>query len=159
MIFHSRSPGRWLGLLVLLVAMTACTTTTPNVVDTQAPTVTSTDPPDGSTEVPVDEALVIAYSEAMNRPDAEAAVTITPAVDCSFSWNSEGTAVTCQPLGGLSADTTYTVTVTDAEDLAGNPLSSPVSFSFTTGDSTSSGETVCVFDDAAATFDDCVFGA
>src|SRR5690606_35522527 len=58
----------------------------------------------------------------------------------AFSWNGAGTVMTFTPNAALATGTGYTASIAaSATDLAGNPLASPASWSFTTaaaGDTT-----------------------
>jgi hypothetical protein len=103
-------------------------------VDTQIPTVVSISPPDGAEEVSPDCAIVIEFSEAMNRTSAEESVLSTP--DIAFagaSWNAESTVLTLVPAGNLSINMTYQMTVSaGAQDLHGNMLCPRYLWNFTT---------------------------
>lgn len=122
--------------------------------DVVPPEVVRTEPPADSTDVAVNFHVLVAFSEPMQRAATEAAIAITPAVDCEFQWNPTSTSVTCHPAGGVMAKTAYKVAVDQtAVDLAGNGLAAAHTFTFTTG--TQELET-CVFGDQ--TFGACVFG-
>jgi hypothetical protein len=55
------------------------------------------------------------------------------AVAGSVSFNGANTVATFTPTSPLSASTSYTATVSGAQNSSGTPMSSPVSWSFTTG--------------------------
>ena len=95
-------------------------------IDNTAPTVTSVSPADGAINVPVDSQIKVTFSEPVNLN------TITiGGVSGTLSLDVTGTIATLTPYQ-LSYSTPYTVTVSGATDLAGNPLASPASWTFTT---------------------------
>ena len=94
---------------------------THTTVDVVAPTVLSISP-SGNVTANV-TAIVVAFSEPMNKTSAAAAFMIFPFVNGSLTWNNDSTVLTFSPTQPLAAGTTYTVTVgTGATDVAGNPL-------------------------------------
>lgn len=120
--------------------------------DTTAPFVVDTTPDDGASDVALNTDISVLFSEEMDQASAEGAFTASPAVDCSFNWNTAGDRLTCDT--DLTANTTYTITIdTSAEDTAGNALATTETFTFTTGETTLS---ACVF--GSGTFGTCVFG-
>ncbi len=97
--------------------------------DTTRPTITSVSPT-GAT-VPITTAISATFSEPMNEATTEAAFSITPALVGTSSW--VGNTMTYTPAANLASGTKYTVTIgTGAQDLAGNPMASAYSWSFTT---------------------------
>jgi len=54
-------------------------------------------------------------------------------VPASLSYNASTKTSTLTPNAPLAVSTTYTATVSGAQDAAGNAMTSPVSWSFTTG--------------------------
>ncbi|HEX5164078.1 MAG TPA: IPT/TIG domain-containing protein, partial [Thermomicrobiales bacterium] len=105
--------------------------------DTTAPTVTGTTPLSGATSIPLTSPISVTFSEVRQRSVTEAAFSIAPAATGVVAWNSAGTTMTFTPTALLSPTTTYTATVTTgARDLAGNPLASTTSWSFTTATAT-----------------------
>lgn len=104
------------------------------------PYIIYTSPSDGSTNIPVNEPIVIVFSEAIN--------TGTFAFTCEpdpggwgQSWNSGNDTVSLTH-NDFDFSTSYTFTVTSAQDSTGNNLASgtaPNPFSFTTGSSGLSG--------------------
>lgn len=103
-------------------------------VDTVPPTVVSTSPANNATGVPLTTTISITFSEAMVTSTVESAFSASPAISCSWSWNSPtNTVATCTPSTDLAADTLYTITIgTGATDVAGNHLASPYQSTFTT---------------------------
>jgi hypothetical protein len=105
--------------------------------------------------VPINSTITLSFSEAMNQTTTQAALSISPAAGCNFSWNASADVLTCTATSDLSVNTVYTVTLAaTASDLAGNELGSSESFSFTTGTGTAA---FCFFDGSSSNFDDCVF--
>ncbi|MDI6886381.1 MAG: choice-of-anchor D domain-containing protein, partial [archaeon] len=100
--------------------------------DTTPPTIISVSPADGATDVAVSTTISATFSEAMNTAaSVEAAFSIAPSVAGTFSW--AGNTMTFTPGANLAYITIYTVTIgTGAQDLAGNPLTSAYTWSFTT---------------------------
>ena len=101
--------------------------------DIIAPTVTITNPADLATNVPVDKKINATFSEAMslttmttaNFTVHETAVPLN-VVTGTVAYDTQNNIATFSPLTNLTADTDYTVTVTNgAEDLAGNALVVP----------------------------------
>jgi hypothetical protein len=94
------------------------------------PVVVGTLPVDGATLVPLDAALVISFSEAINTATFSYNVTPDPG-GWSTSWSHGGTVVTLLHNPFLH-QTTYTPTISVADDLTGKPLSgAPFAWSFT----------------------------
>jgi len=111
--------------------------------DTTAPTVTGRTPADGATGVARSVSPTATFSEAM---DASTITTTTftlvkqgttSPVPATVSYASQ--TATLDPSADLEAGATYTATVkggsAGAKDVAGNPLASDVSWSFTTATS------------------------
>jgi uncharacterized repeat protein (TIGR01451 family) len=102
-------------------------------VDAMAPEIEDTVPVRGAVGVAVDAAVVITFSEAIEAGAFDYAVSPDPG-GWSASWDSGGStaALAHDP---FAYRTTYTVTVTSANDLAGNPLvDAPLGWDFTTLD-------------------------
>lgn len=137
-----------------LSARTAAVSATPVAVDPAALRVQSVSPSDGSTGIGTNSNVSVTFSAPMDEISAEAAFSIDPAVNCTFSWAGAGTRMTCDPVGGLAPNETYTVTVgTGAMDRDDNNLPAERIFSFTTG----TGEVnACVF--GTSVFGGCTFG-
>jgi uncharacterized repeat protein (TIGR01451 family) len=107
--------------------------TTLFVPDTISPTVVAFSPPHAAQDVALDAALVITFSEAINAASLDYSVSPDPG-DWSADWSVDGTVVTMSH-AAFASSTAYSVTLSVADDLAGNPLSvAPVQWSFTTRD-------------------------
>ncbi len=104
----------------------------PPTGDTTPPTVVSTNPLSGYTDVSVATVVRITFSEPIDSLSVDSySITISgsPIGDFGFS----GSTVTFTPLADLSYDTEYSVTATvDVTDMAGNGLTQPYGFTFTT---------------------------
>lgn len=121
-----------------MIANYVWTFTTGAGPDVLAPVVTSTDPLNAATGVPYNKKISATFSEAMDSLSTTTSFTIANTtfggipVTGSVTY-SGGTAV-FTPLFNLSANTTYTATITTgAKDLAGNTLAGNYVWSFTTG--------------------------
>ena len=99
------------------------------------PAVTSVTPASGSTGNPVSVAPTATFSQ----PVTPSTVTFTvkdPAnnnVAGAVSFNSADTVATFTPGSALAASTTYTATVSGAQNSSGTPMTSPFTWSFSTG--------------------------
>jgi hypothetical protein len=117
------------------------------VYTTQGPTVTASSPLNGQTSVPTDTDPSVIFNEPTQASTIQ--ITLTgpgsTSVPGSVSYNSSTDSATFTPSGGpLSSDTTYTATVSGAEDSSGIPMSGPYSWSFTTAQATPpAGECPC----------------
>ena len=125
--------------------------TTPPV-DTTAPTVVGFSPTSGATNVATNAPVTVTFSEAMDASTIDSTTVrlldgATP-VAASVSYNAATTTATLTPSAALANSTTYTISVTGGgsgvKDLAGNPLASTVTSSFTTAAVTST--TFSLFD-------------
>jgi len=114
--------------------------TTGSTVDTTPPTVLSTSPTNDAIDVESTAQITITFSESMDTATTANAVSISPGLITTRTWDGSGNALTLTVV--LEEGTTYTVTVSDiARDFAGNNVISSHSFSFTTesGDDQSNG--------------------
>lgn len=102
-----------------------------NTIDAIAPQVLSVSPAGGATDVALGAPVVITFSEAIDAGSLTYTVDPDPG-GWSEAWNGAGTAVTLTHVA-FTGETVYTVTVTAADDLAGNPLAdTPYIWSFET---------------------------
>src|SRR5439155_343025 len=104
--------------------------------DTTAPILAATGPANADTNVPLNETITASFSEAMDASTINTTTFTlmqgTTPVAGTASY-VDGTA-TFTPADALAPLTTYTATIgTGARDLAGNALSTGMSWSFTTG--------------------------
>src|SRR5262249_59509600 len=99
------------------------------------PQVTTVTPAGGSTGNPVSVAPSATFSQAV----VPSTVSFTlkdasnTAVAGSVSFNAGNTVATFTPASSLAASSTYTATVSGAQNTSGVPMSSPFTWSFTTG--------------------------
>src|SRR5207247_1931533 len=104
--------------------------------DTTAPVLGATGPANADTNVPLNETITASFSEAMDASTINTTTFTlmqgtTPVVG-TVSY-VDGVAI-FTPVDNLAPLTTYTATIsTGARDLAGNPLTSDITWSFTTG--------------------------
>ena len=111
--------------------------TTSFTPDTTAPQMLGSDPPSAATGVPLNALIVLQFSKPLdvisvsNGLQVEAGGQAIPGAIAASNSNQQ---VTFTPIGGLAANTTYTV-VTSSQiiDVGGLALANPGSFSLTTG--------------------------
>jgi hypothetical protein len=122
-----------------LAAQSTSTFTT--VADTTAPTVLSTSPTNNATNVAVTAPVTVTFSEDMDSstiisPATNVKLNVTAGgavVAGTVTYNSTSHVATFTPTSALTANTSYTATVTTGvKDLAGNPMAFNVTFTFTT---------------------------
>ena len=131
------------------------------------PTVTAETPASGATGVAVTSPLTATFNEAVQS--GTISFTLTPSggspVAAKVTYNSSNFTATLTPSAALAYNTTYTATVSGAENSAGDPMSGPFSWSFTTdpaapkvtSETPASGATnVAVSTTATATFNEAV---
>ena len=138
---------KFLWVMLFSIAVAACggggagggTTTTS---DTAPPTVSSTSPANNATGAAINTAITATFSEAMDAPTLTTATLtlLNGTTPVSGTITYSGTTAIFTPLSNLVSAVTYTATVTTgAKDLAGNPMNSPYTWSFTTGAATGGG--------------------
>ena len=99
------------------------------------PTVTTVTPSSGATGV----AVSVAPSATFSQPVTPSTVSFTVkdsggnSVTGTVGFNGADTVATFTPNNPLAGSTTYTATVSGAQNATGTPMSSPSSWSFTTG--------------------------
>ncbi len=105
-------------------------------IDSTRPVLMAILPPNGAVGVDPNASIILAFSEAMNAADTEAALTISPSPGAAtYSWDGASRILTVDP-PPLMPGTIYTLTVScgalDSSD-PGNALANcPVSSAFTT---------------------------
>ncbi|MFY2559536.1 Ig-like domain-containing protein [Corallococcus terminator] len=98
--------------------------------DTFPPTIRTTTPLGGATQVSIHTGLMLTFSETMEQSTVE--VFVEPEISLVDAvWSLQGTTFTLGVASPLSENTRYTVTVA-GQDIAGNALTGPHTFSFTT---------------------------
>ncbi|RPH64917.1 MAG: DUF3494 domain-containing protein [Acidobacteria bacterium] len=132
----------WPLAALLAVALVGCSDDDPVAPppDTVAPTISSTNPSDGATGVAV---ITASFSEAMNASTISTATFavsgpgVTPVVG-AVSYDASTYIARFMPTSALTANTTYTATVTTGtKDVAGNAMASNRVWTFTTAASPS----------------------
>jgi hypothetical protein len=101
--------------------------------DRTRPTVVSTAPSDQATQVTITNPITVSFSEPVRAKSATTPpISVSPATAGTVIVS--GPTATFTPAVALAGGTVYTVTVsTGVEDLAGNDLAAPFTWSFTTG--------------------------
>jgi hypothetical protein len=101
---------------------------------TTPPTVTSVTPAAGSTGNPVSVAPTATFSQTVVPSTVSFTVkdSVGNSVAGSVSFNGANTVATFTPSSSLQASTTYTATVSGAQNSSGTPMSGPFTWSFTT---------------------------
>jgi hypothetical protein len=99
------------------------------------PSVTSVTPAAGSTGNPVSVAPTATFSQAVVPSTASFTLkdSSNNSVAGTVSFNSGNTVATFTPTNPLAASTTFTATVSGAQNASGTPMSSPFTWTFTTG--------------------------
>jgi hypothetical protein len=99
------------------------------------PAVTSVTPASGSTGNPVSVAPTATFSQPVTPSTASFTLkdSANNNVTGTVSFNAADTVATFTPGSALAASTTYTATVSGAQNASGVPMSSPFTWSFTTG--------------------------
>lgn len=126
------------------VAINSCVYfTTASAPDTTPPQALYTVPPAGATGVLQNSILEVVFDKALD-PTSLGNVTLsnngTPVPGTpSLAWSNS--AVRFTPSSLLLANANYTMTIAGLKDMAGNTISNPYSFSFTTGATTGSSQT------------------
>ncbi len=110
--------------------------TTAATADTSAPTVTLTNPANLAAGVALNSVVNATFSEAMDPLTITNANFTVAGVTGTVVYDAISRIATFTPASNLSANTTYTATITGAKDLAGNALAAglvPNPWSFSTG--------------------------
>jgi methionine-rich copper-binding protein CopC len=106
--------------------------------DDVAPVIEQLNVQDGQTGIPTNALLNIRFNEPVSHMDLAdiklARAGDGQAITVQRTLNSDHRTLTLDPIAPLEADTSYTLTVTGVEDLAGNRLATVEQRSFTTGE-------------------------
>ncbi len=91
-------------------------------------------PVDGSRNVALQQPILVAFNQPMDRQATESAVQITPATTVTYSWYSDNKTLSVQPTGGtLAPNTQYQVTIgAGAKTASGKPLTTAQTITFVT---------------------------
>ena len=101
--------------------------------DAAPPAVTSETPASGATGVAVSTAPTATFNEAVQSSTISFTLkNSSGTVAATVTYNSSNKTATLTPSAALANSTAYTATVSGATDSAGDPMSSVVSWSFTT---------------------------
>jgi hypothetical protein len=101
--------------------------------DTTPPVVTSTMPWDTQTGLPLDAKATAIFNEAVTGTAITVKDAQGAAVPGTLSIDETSTTFTFTPAAAFMAGATYTVQVSGAADVAGNAMTAPHTWSFTTG--------------------------
>lgn len=107
--------------------------------DETPPSVISHFPASDATDVPLNSAIEAKFSEDVVSASAKSAIALvgTTTVDGNVTYDSSTLTVSFVPESDLDADTSYSMTITaDIEDFAGQHMTEPFSWNFTTGNET-----------------------
>jgi outer membrane protein assembly factor BamB len=98
------------------------------------PTIESTLPSNGASNVPPNTNVTITFSEAMEKGATENAISSSPPISGTFTWDSSVRAVTWDPKTDLTANTAYSITISAAaRSQVGVNMKAAYTFSFITG--------------------------
>jgi Concanavalin A-like lectin/glucanases superfamily/Bacterial Ig-like domain len=103
-------------------------------VSSPAPSVTSATPGSGATAVVTNSGVTATFNKAVQSSTIGWSIKTSAgsAVSATVAYNSSTNTVTMTPSANLAYSTMYIVTISGAEDTAGDPMSGPVTWSFTT---------------------------
>ena len=124
-------------------------------VTSAAPVVTGETPASGATGVATNTEVTATFNQAV-QASSITTTTFTlknssgTAVAATVAYNSSTDTATLTPSAALAYGTTYTATVSGAEDTAGDPMARSVTWSFTTATSNSSTLTVSAGSNSSA---------
>lgn len=117
-----------------VMAGTVTWTFTTLVPDTTPPTVTGQSPAPGATNISIGTAVTVTFSESVQSGTISLVLkdAANNSVAGTLAYNDTTRTATFTPTAALSPSTTYTATVSGAKDQAGNAMTAPASWSFTT---------------------------
>ena len=103
--------------------------------DTQPPTVIARTPAPGTGGVSTSTTVAATFNEPVSAPTItfELRDPGSALVPAAVAYDAPSRRVTLTPSAALDPTTTYTATVSGAQDLAANTMTAPVAWSFTTG--------------------------
>jgi len=105
--------------------------------DTTPPTVTSVNPAAGTTGVATGTTVKATFSEPVQAATITTSTftlaTAGATVPATVAYDSASQTATLTPSAALAASTTYTAKVSGVKDIAGNTMTAPFTWSFTTG--------------------------
>ena len=128
------------------------TFTAGNAVDTVPPYVASTNPPTGDTNMPINIAVSATFNEAVDPSTVNSNVFTVSGVTGTVTITDQTAAF--KSSSNLPINTTLTATVkTGVKDMAGNTMTAPYSWTFTTGSSVAGS---CRYD--LSIYDTCLIG-
>ncbi len=148
MPYYTRTPANFL-ICIALLCMTCAHQQSPSggPDDTSGPIVGVMTPSPESVSVPTDAKIIITFSEWL-LPSSGKGISLFPAT--RIKTRIKGNRLEIRPLVRLSDSTTYHLVITSTlKDLRNNPISRPLSITFSTGTSLDSGNiSGCVSDPA-----------
>jgi hypothetical protein len=108
------------------------------VVDSTPPVIVDRTPAINAVGVPITATPTATFSEAVQQGTISFVVvdSLSASIPGLVTYNSGSFTATFTPSSSLAYEKTYTATVSGAQDVAGNALASPVSWSFTTATNT-----------------------
>jgi len=106
-----------------------------SVSDTTPPTVSNRSPAPNATGVATSANVTATFSEPVQAGTISFTLTGPggSSVPAAVTYDGPSQTATLNPSADLATSTSYTATVSGARDLAGNQMTAPVSWSFTTG--------------------------
>jgi methionine-rich copper-binding protein CopC len=118
----------------VMVGSVSWSFTTAAAPDTTPPTVTGKSPASGATGVAVAVDPTVTFSEAVQAGTISFVLKDgnNNTIAATVTYDANTHTATLSPTADLTASSTYTLTVSSATDTAGNVMSAPVSWSFTT---------------------------
>ncbi|GAA2760804.1 DUF4082 domain-containing protein [Actinopolymorpha rutila] len=108
----------------------------PSGTDTTKPTVTDRLPASGSTGVPVGTSVSATFGESVQQTSINFTLTGASAVPATLNYNSTTRTATLTPNAPLATSTTYTASLSGAQDQSGNVMDT-ITWTFTTAATTS----------------------
>ncbi len=108
--------------------------------DTQGPGLLGTSPATGATAVPLNSLIVAEFDSPLDVVSASKGFQVQlngTAISGGIALSDSNMRITFTPLGGVTANSTYTISITSQiTDVAGNPLANLGAFTFTTAGTT-----------------------